>query len=44
MRVVGNERHRAYICAIDIGTYVCSMFYLVLVKNLVRFLKGKKLE
>jgi len=40
----GDERHRAYICATDNGTYVCSMFYLVIVKNLVRFFKGKKIE
>ena len=41
---VGDEGHRAYICATDNGTYVCSMFYLVLVKNLVRFFRGKKIE
>ena len=45
MRGVGNERHRAYICAIDIGTLVCSM---VLFNNCKKtwydFLKERKLN
>ena len=42
---VGDEGHRAYICATDNGTYVCSMVYLVIVKKTwYDFLKERKLN